>query len=450
MEAAEILTTGRCPHHCKYCYIPKTPVMRELHNEIVADLEQANHIERLKKIYGDSLKTLGFWGTEPTLTLDLIQPMLPRLTQAFPKLKEITFSTSMVTFKPIVRFIKALQGYGIKLKIQVSLDGPSFITDKNRFRGAAREVPENFFALVSAIQDQREGAMPLPPTTIPGLAERNLPTEVEFHWKPTLSTENIKEMNDDPSKIDEYYCYFENLNKKFEEVNRSKQISLLEGSTASLVVPGHYTSEDGRDFAQFLNNLRRKGHKSLYSFRLGKLLDFWDELGTKKSMFTCSAGDSNSGISDKLHLCHRTFYLDDSRYVNSVLQQDASNWDISHFKAGTIELLRKNYIVDMNQDAEVIRLQYVMRNYHDFWRLQMGYVKAMMMELALAGQADREYLENDELITLFGLFILTSYSCPVENILSNGNIHLMPLSILRMFGNGAFQELLHDIPRRKR
>ncbi|GAI97968.1 unnamed protein product, partial [marine sediment metagenome] len=112
-------------------------------------------IERLKEIYGDGLKTLGFWGTEPTLTLDLIQPLLPQLTRVFPKLNEMSFSTSMIAFEPIVRFIEALQGYGIKLKVQVSLDGPSFITDKNRFRGAAKKVPKNFFALVSAIQDQK-------------------------------------------------------------------------------------------------------------------------------------------------------------------------------------------------------------------------------------------------------------------------------------------------------
>ncbi len=430
MEAAEILTTGWCPHNCKYCYIPKNEVMRELHNEIVADLEQGKYIERLKKIYGDGLKTLGFWGTEPTLTLDLIQPLLTQLTQVFPKLNEMSFSTSMIAFEPIARFIEALQGYCIKLKIQVSLDGPSFITDKNRFQGAAEKVPQNLFALVSVIQDQK--------------------TKVEFHWKATLTTQNIKEMNDDSSKIDEYHQYFESLNKKFDEVNQNKNISLLKGSyTPTLMVPGNYTSEDGRDFAQFLINLRRKGYKTAYSFRLGRLIKFWDELGIKKSMFTCSAGDSNSGLGNNFHICHRSFYLDESKYVDSVLQQDVENWDVSHFRAGTIGLLRKYYIVNVDQDAELTRLHYAMRNYHDFWRLQMGYVRGIMMELALAGQASHQYLDNNELGTLFALFVSTGLSCPIENILNTGSTHLTPLSLLRMFGNGAFQELLHDIPRRK-
>ncbi len=425
MEAAEILTTGWCPHNCKYCYIPKNEVMRELHNEVIADLKTGKYIKRLKKIYGDRLKTLGFWGTEPTLTLDLIQLLLPQLTQTFPKLNEMSFSTSMIAFEPIVRFVKALQGYGISLKIQVSLDGPSFITDKNRFRGAAEKVPQNLFALASAIQDQS--------------------TKVEFHWKATLTPGNIREMNDDPSKIDEYRQYFENLSKKFDEINQSKSTSLRKGCAPTLMVPGNYTSEDGRNFAQFLMNFRQKGYKTVYSFRLGKLLDFWDELGIKKSMFTCSAGDSNSGIGNNFHICHRSFYLDESKYVDSVLQQDVENWDVSHFRAGTIDLLRKYYIVDVDRDAELTQLRYVMRNYHDFWRLQVGYARSMMMELALAGQVDHQYLENDELSTLFALFVSTGLSCPMENILNTGSLHLTPLSLLRMFGNGAFQELLNDV-----
>ncbi|GAI97971.1 unnamed protein product, partial [marine sediment metagenome] len=74
------------------------------------------------------------------------------------------------------------------------------------------------------------------------------------------------------------------------------------------------------------------------------------------------------------------------------LQQGDKNWDVSHFRAGTIDLLRKYYITNVAQDAELTRLHYVMRNYHDFWRLQTGYIRSMMMELALAGQADHQYL----------------------------------------------------------
>ena len=95
-EAAEILTTGWCPLNCRYCYIPKSSVMKELHQQIIERLKKGTFIDALKRIYGQDLTNLGFWGTEPALTLDVIQSWLPKLFQTFPKLKNIDFSTSMI------------------------------------------------------------------------------------------------------------------------------------------------------------------------------------------------------------------------------------------------------------------------------------------------------------------------------------------------------------------
>ena len=83
-----------------------------------------------------------------------------------------------------------------------------------------------------------------------------------------------------------------------------------------------------------------------------------------------------------------------------------------------------------------------MRGYHDFWKLQIAHVKAMMTELALAGQVDPYYLQNKELLHLFALFMNVAVSCPMENLLNAGSIHIQLVSMLRMFGNGAFQEIV--------
>jgi hypothetical protein len=160
-------------------------------------------------------------------------------------------------------------------------------------------------------------------------------------------------------------------------------------------------------------------------------------------MFTCSGGDSNSGLGKNLHICHRSFYLDEENYVESILKQKGiENWDISLFNKGTIDFMRKYYMVDTEQKPEVTRFLYIMRNYHDFWRFQIGYIRAMMIELALAGQVDREYLKNENLNVLFALFANTGLSCPIENLLNTGVSHFTPLSLIRLFGNGAFQEIL--------
>ena len=68
----------------------------------------------------------------------------------------------------------------------------------------------------------------------------------------------------------------------------------------------------------------------------------------------------------------------------------------------------------------------------------------MLMELAIAGQVDSIYLENEELAIMLCLFVSTGLSCPMENLLNTGSIHMQPVSLIRLFANGAFQEIVKE------
>ena len=422
-EAAELLTTGQCPFNCRYCYIPKTSAMKNLHRDIIRDLKNNTFLDNLEKVMGKNLVYFSFWGTEPALTLKILQSKLKEISQRFPKLKQISFSTSMMLPEAIIDFAKALSKFNVELDAQVSLDGPAFITDKNRFLGAAKKIPENFFKLVNMCQ--------------------NISTKLDLRWKSTLTIDNIKEMNAKPGKIDDYFHYFQNLNQKFKKINQNKNITLQDQSyLPTLAVPGKYTSEDGKEFAKFLQKLHQKKYRSAYSNRLDRLLKFYDELGNKRKMFTCSGGDSNIGIGSHLHICHRTFYLDEDKYVESVLKEkDIENWDVSFFRAGTIDYLRKWYMPSVDKEIEKMKFDYIMRGYHDFWALAMASTEALVKELALCGQAELIFLENKNYLTIFNLFTNTCLSCPMENILNTGCVSFTPISILRLFGNGAFREI---------
>ncbi len=436
LVAAEILTTGACPLECSYCYIPKTEYMREIHAKLVEHLQNGNYIELLKKVYGENLIHLGFWGTEPTLTLPLITDLLPALLNEFPLLEEIKFSTAMISDPSILaNFAKTLSETGVKLKlsIQMSLDGPSWITDKNRMRGAAALIPKNLYSLVRNLNEQN-------------LKE----VTVEFRWKATHSMETIKLLSNDKRKIHEYLGFFESIRRRFNKINKNKNVKLLSASApTTLVVPGKYTSEDGKIFAKYLRTLHKADYESTYSSRLNRIFKHGIDID-KRRQFTCSGGDSNLGIApDRIHICHRTFYLDDDKYIQSVLDSESSvgdieNWDVSLFRKGTIDFVRDNFIVPV---SDLPRFLYVLRGYHDFWRLQLGHVRAMLIELALAGQADEVYLEDEELATIFCLFTESALTCPMENLLNTGSIHLQTVSLIRLFANGAFQELLKEARR---
>lgn len=424
MTAGEVLTSGWCPGDCVYCYIPKSEQMKALHEEIVERLQSGKYLDELEAVYGKNLQYLGFWGTEPVLTLPIIEKRIPEIFQRFPKLEFIGFSTSMLLDESVLEnFIRCLIGRPIKLSIQISLDGPPWITDTNRAVGSADFIPKRFLRLVEAINDVDLGKL-----------------NVQFSFKPTHSIDNIQVFNRDKGKFKEYFEYFDRIIAGYKRIKKNKQVTLQGAASPTLVVPGKYTSLDGREFAEYLRQIHKLDRDTAYTSRLKRLFKFQDEL-YKKAMFTCSGGDSNFGVSDgRFHICHRTFYYDNEKYIEAVLrEQDMGNWDVSVFNKGMVDHIVHNFIVP---PEHLTRFRYVLRGYHDFWELQFGYTAAMVTELALCGQADERYLTDEELMTWFVLFINGCLSCPMENLLNTGTLHFQTLSMIRLWSNGAFQELL--------
>ena len=423
-EAAELLTTGQCPLSCTYCYIPKVPVMQSLHSDIIKGLQDGTFLDNLEKIAGRNLAHLSFWGTEPALTLGIIEGKLDEIQARFPKVRNMSFSTSMVMPEPIIKFAKELERRNIRLEVQVSLDGPAFIVDKNRFPGAAQRIPASVIRFVTAMQEAN--------------------VAVDLRWKSTLTEGNIAEMEANPDLIDEYINFFREIEARVKEINKNKNIKMSEGGyVPSLAVPGKYTSEDGKIFASFLRKLHEKGYVSAYTSRLVRLFNFSDELGSKRKMFTCSGGDSNVGVGDSVHICHRSFYLNDDRYVKAVLdREEINNWDISIFTQGSVDMLKKWYTPRVDDEMKLMNFDYIMRGYHDFWAIKVASVEAMARDLALAGQAEELFLVNKDYLSLFALFMVAAHSCPMEAVLNTGSLQLTPVSLIRMFGNGAFREIL--------
>jgi len=313
-------------------------------------------------------------------------------------------------------------GRKVEFKVQMSVDGPAFITDVNRMEGAAEAIPRNFFGLIDALNDIDLGEL-----------------KVHFTWKVTHSIDNIRYLVDNPEKFDEYLEYFDNLQERFKKECKNPHVSLAYSYYPTLVMPGKYTSDDGRKFTQYLKEFHKRGRFTAYTGRLNRLFKYNSELH-KRHVFSCSGGDSNLGLGQEVHICHRTFYYNNESYVEAILASDIDNWDVSLFRRGTIDFIRKNYI---SPPEEILRFRYIMRGYHDFWAFHLSYTKAMMTELALAGQADP--MPSDRYLEMFSLFINCCLSCPMENLLNTGSINIQTVSLLRMFGNGAFEEILKSL-----
>jgi len=430
--AVNLFSSAVCTLNCKYCFIPKTEPMKFLHQELVRCLKNKTLVNNLKKIYGTNLKHLGFWGAEPTITLKDITKIIPEIIRTFPKLEMIDFSTSLLT-KPnyIIDFIDLLakQKKRLKIEIQISVDGPAFITDVNRIKGASKKVPENFYKIIKEINKIELDKL-----------------EINFRIKSTFTIDNIRMLNKNSQLTKQYFKYFYQIGKEFKKINKKKEVSFENSFPPTLCLPGKYTSDDGRELAIFFKNLAKIDYLSSHHIRIKEILDFINNSFVKISSPTCSGGKSTIGlgIKDDLHACHRSFFLNHKEYSESISQdKKIENWDVSSFEKGNIGLLVDKFIVNINDEKEVIRWQYVMRNYHDFNRLRINYVIAIVKELALCGQASNQYLVDNKLCMAFAIFISSVLaSCPLESLLNVGSLYFPPLSVIRLFSNGAFSELL--------
>lgn len=412
------------------CYIPKTDKMKEVHLDIVKDLKSKIYLKRMKEMkekYGIRLEHLGAWGTEPILTMRFID--LKEWKEEFPELETFAYSTSMmVKPTPVLEKVKEADELGIRIKHQISLDGPSWITDKNRKGGSTETIIENTKWLVEELN------------------KIDFKTYFEISFKATWSIDNIRQMVENPELINEVFEFFDNLVNELRQINKKRNIAILNFAGGTLVVPGKYTSEDGKVLAKFFEYLYKFEYPNNYTYRLMRVIDWGHEL-YKAKMFSCSAMDSQFGFDDEgaIHLCHRTYYFNKKEYIENVMQMDEyKNWDVSVMEQGRMREINKYYIISYDNDFEMWRLYYVMRGYHDFWKHKVGYVVNMMKMLASVGQAEERFLYDEDYTKLFAFFINSAFSCPMENLLNTGSVHLTPVSILRYLGNGAFAWLVRD------
>jgi len=418
IRACEIFSSAVCPLSCKYCYIPKTKEMQSIHEEL---LEKLTDQDLLLPKYTE---TLGIWGTEPLLILDYLdENFLSSLKKNHKHIKEVSFSTSLILpITPLKNFIGRLNDFDIKLDLQISIDGPPSVTDVNRGEGITAQILKNLWDLLSFIED-------------------NHVPEMTITFKSTLTPENLRYLNSEDN-VKDYLDFFNDIQEKAKSFSIPDHVRIFLGASPTIMVPGNYTSEDGKLFCKFIKILHSLDGHTSYDFRLERAIRFLKEFFYKPHQMTCSGGDSNIGYdprTKRYHLCHRTFFLDDKRYIKSILDMDKyKNWDVSLLETNSLDNIAKNFIVP---ESGLSKFLYVTRSYHDFPSLRLSITMSLIYELALAGQISSDFLKP-ELCFIFAIFLQTALSCPMESILVNGSIHTPSISLIRMFGNGAFQEIL--------
>lgn len=452
LTAGEFFSAAFCNMNCKYCYIPKTEGLKEAHRQIEQALDDGTFIEVLKKVFENRLTSLSFWGTEPTLTLAKITKQVPELFKAFPELKQFDFSTNLLSHhRSILEFADQLEEHGEKIKFsfQVSLDGPPEITDYNRHPNSTALIIKHLEEIFKELFSRRFENV-----------------EIKISFKATLSIENIRDLVNDPDKLEGYADFFEGLFSNLHKIrvkadpDRKSGVTCRLAATPTHVVPGSYTSLDGKIIAQFYKKLDALGRSHRYRHfdtfgQVRMLIERMFEQAylaeSKAARTTCSGGDCNFAF-DKdayMHICHRMLFLNNDEYIDAIVG-DENNWDKRLAENSSIDFIKKFYTPHIENDYDMIRTMYLLRGYHDFIKSRQEFAYILIKELAFAGQLNPLYLYNDLWAQMFSFFLATSFTCPAEALIVNGRLNTIPISIIRAFGNGLFQFSIEDYVKRYR
>jgi sulfatase maturation enzyme AslB (radical SAM superfamily) len=442
IEAVELFSAGFCNLNCTYCYIPKTPMLKEIHQNIIKKIESGQFLKELQEIYGNDLTSIAHWGTEPTLTIRQFKNFYNEAVKTFPKLKNISLSSNFMTNPSnLVTFLTEdlTTERPLEIKIQVSLDGPDWITEKNRGTNTTKLIMNH------VIEATKE------------ISSKNKVHNIHFHLKPTIGNDDISTLSN-LNKLSEYYQFFDDFVTKWLEQISDKKTTISNNCDPTVVLPYNYTTEDGINFSNLIKNqvcLQQNKYKSIplpesnYYQRIKGKLPFFKEFFTKQKMFTCSSGDSMIGLGDKsfgIHACHRTFFIDHPDYEKSAEQHQLDELTMNGLKLGRNKLLLQINRCNSTDNLSVIKMLYNNRTSNDFTKHKHSIGVAMAIELAKCGQISKCYT-NENLAYLLAILVQTT-DCPMDNIVTAGSSLIPSLSMYRLFGNGTAENIFSRLLRR--
>lgn len=437
--AVELFSSGWCNLECKYCYIPKTDFLKKVHKEIIKRIKDGSLADDIIEIYGDSLEAIAHWGTEPTLTVQHFKPFYDKIEKACPNLKTVKISSNFMTNpNNLVKWITEIipQNKPLEVDVQVSLDGPPFITDKNRIGGSTSKIVENCLAFTKELN--RVGTI----------------HKVSSHLKPTTGADDILSLSD-MSKATEYYEFFDQFLTDWFKANDKQAIKIVAACDPTLVLPGTYSSKDGKAFYQLLLNqleLKKRKWKTIvppdsnYYWRFKSKLPFYKEVFTKQKMFTCSAGDSCLGSGDMSgvsYFCHQAFYMNYPEYYDEVQKYGLDDQTMEAIKMGRADIVKNHFIINKEEELKTIKFMYITRAYNDFLEGKLSNTIAQVLALADCGQINPVYknIKMAEQLAYFAQVV----DCPINDVLITSSQLVGSSSLLRVFGNGAFENILSRI-----
>lgn len=423
-----IYWSADCNAACDYCFIKKDkPCLVQANKEICESLKDGSFLAKIKtnlEHIKHQIDYLDFWGAEPTLNAPYFADFTIGLLEYFPKIQEIMFSTNAKVGGQIIYdyFVNPIRKYceehdrKIAFCIQVSMDGPTEMNDEHRYPGATEKIRNTLHYLAETYPKEKQKMF------------------LNLFTKATVSSEYFEKMLD----LDYMQKYYQFLDDVYVAANAAKgdnpnvKISV---SCPTFVNPGNNTVQDGKNLAQWLRNLRKVNRENFSYFKdhalfmqplfgMGGVLNSDNILADCRKFLTCTTGKNNIVIDHmgNYYNCHvfgSMTFLEHSK----IAEDFASS--ITSYKS-----------------EDYIGKRLAASQFHDSLVSRKHFFDIIVHALATKGQIDEKYYKDARLNYLMFLFISNLW-CPASCLLDyTHNYYVMPTSYIKLFGNGAVEELI--------
>ena len=434
-------TSATCNLCCSYCYIDKNPILQKIDKMLENSFaDPTYYFDFSKKVIEnkEQLKRIEFWGGETSQGLHRTYKLIQQLVDYYPNLDQFFMSTNFTTnnwFDEFYGFLKILEPYHLRkfiFTIQLSIDGPEYINDKNRGNGVTKKWIEHYQYFCQTID-----------TYIPD----NVSVVVNF--KPTLSNEDFQLLST-KEKIKEYYKFLDDF-LIYKDKYVVKQSVTFNPVLPTMVSPGPYTKEDGQNFANFCKLSQElekedcfKYYKCLVLYRAHPGFNPRYTLHTNCNY--CGSGLRNIGLlpDNYVSLCHMGFTQLLEEYKIHSLENHVNDND------QTVPVMKDLFIHNKMTQSLCIpfdeleqRLEEYKLFYENLGSFQILNTAALIRILAAAGQIESKF--NDEILANKAAHYIYSTLpiCIRDNMSVTGTLTMLPMEGIKLLLNGATEYLVN-------
>lgn len=433
-----LYTTALCNLNCTYCYICKdnTNALKEIDNDIKEDWETGNYIKRLKEdfppTYLKTIKRIDLWGGETLIGMDRFTNSFLDFCKVLPNFQNISFSTNLVVPNTIEILQRLLNKISEKpdrvfyIDLQISIDGPEEINDKNRGKGVCKKVLENYNKLL----------------------ELNIPENVDIYicTKPTLSNDTFDYFLNKENCKNFYLFFNDNFYIPFRK-NKITKIKEVFCGIPNYAEPYNYSVEDGVTLAVIFKNFQEvEKENDIPAFRNRSLVPYVSRnYNPNINIFapyeySCGGGcgklvhDITMITKNKYSVCHRSIFDAYIDYSNTKKNNNGMTYD---------EYLLQSRAAMTKEDFFKAR-KALIKSYLYPSKWTTVDIDSMILLSAKAGLILPKYLKKKNRIPVVN-FMSGVSPCLDSNYRLQGSFFVQPCWWIRLLLNGAFDIMLEEI-----